>query len=255
MSKLVMGGLAAVVIAVVAVGGWYFFIRDDAPPPVDLESALSSITTTPSSPTTASGTTASGTTAAAPTTATNQTTGQATGVNGTWVPDTTQQTFLGYRVQEELVRIGATTAVGRTSGITGSVTIANNSVTATTITADLTKLASDSSQRDGQLRNQAIETNKFPNATFVLSEAIPLTDALANGEAFSTTLKGKLTLHGVTKDVSIPIEAKVQNGLLVVVGSTQILFSDYSINKPNGANVVSIEDKGILEIQLILKKS
>lgn len=254
MSKMLMGGLAGLVAVVAIAGGvWYFLIREDAPPEVSLDSALSSLNT-PAAGSTTAATTASGATSAAPTTATNTTASQATGVNGTWVPDTTQQIFLGYRVQEELARIGTTTAVGRTTAITGSVTIANNSVTAATITADLTKLASDSSQRDGQLRNQAIETSKFPTATFVLSEAVALPAGFANGDVLTTTLKGKLTLHGVTKDVSIEAEGKIQGGFLVVVGDTQILFADYSINKPSGASVLSIDDKGILEIQLVMKK-
>ncbi len=254
MSKMLLGGLAGLVAVVAIAGGvWYFLIREDAPAEVSLNSALTSLNTPVGGATTAA-TTTTGTTAAAPTTATSTTAGQVTGVNGTWVPDTTQQTFLGYRVQEELVRIGTTTAVGRTSGITGSVTITNNSVTAATITADLTKLASDSSQRDGQLRNQAIETSKFPTATFVLSGAVALPAGFANGDVLTTTLKGKLTLHGVTKDVEIQAEGKVQGGLLVVVGDTQILFADYSIKKPSGASVLSIDDKGILEIQLVLKK-
>jgi hypothetical protein len=41
----------------------------------------------------------------------------------------------------------------------------------------------------------------------------------------------------------------------VVVGSIDIKFSDYSISKPNGASVLSIEDHGTMELQLILKKS
>jgi polyisoprenoid-binding protein YceI len=68
-------------------------------------------------------------------------------------------------------------------------------------------------------------------------------------------LIGKLTLHGVTKDVSIPAQAQLKSGLLVVVGSIDIKFSDYSISKPNGASVVSIDDHGTMELQLFLKKS
>lgn len=253
MSKLILGLGGLVAIVVVAGAGWFFFLREDAPEEVSLDSALQSLNT-PASGTTpgTGGTTAAG---ASPTSvATNTTASQASDVNGTWVPDTTQQTFLGYRVVEELARIGTTTAVGRTSAITGRVMIADDTVTAATITADLTKLASDSSQRDGQLRNQAIETSKFPTATFELTESIDLPAGFANGEALKTTLKGNLTLHGVTKAVEIPAEGKIQNGLLVVVGSTTILFADYNINKPSGASVLSIEDKGVLEIQLILKK-
>ncbi len=238
--------IAAALAIIVAAGGafWYFVLRDDAPPEVSLASAVNSLTTKTPATTSAGNTT----------TATTSSSNPSTGINGTWTPDSSQQTFLGYRVNEELARIGFQTAVGRTPGVTGSVVIDGNAVTSATIEADMTKLASDSRQRDGQLRNQAIEYSKFPKATFVLADKVTLPATLADGQPFETTLKGKLTLHGVTKDVSIPVKGQLQSGFLVVVGSTNIVFADYQISKPNGANVLSIEDHGIMELQLFLKK-
>jgi polyisoprenoid-binding protein YceI len=243
-TKVLFGTLLGVVAVLAVAGGafWYFVLRDDAPPKVSLAGAVNSLTT----PTAG---------ASVATAAASGASSSATGINGTWVPDTTQQTFLGYRVNEQLARIGVNTAVGRTKVVTGQVVIDGNVLKSATITGDLTRLASDNNLRDGQLRNQAIETNRFPNATFVESVPITLPDSLASGDQFSTTLNGKLTLHGVTRDVSIAAQAQMKGGLLVVVGSIDILFSDYSISKPNGANVLSIEDHGVMELQLFLKKS
>jgi hypothetical protein len=55
--------------------------------------------------------------------------------------------------------------------------------------------------------------------------------------------------------VTLPVQAQLKDGLLVVVGSLKVTFSDYSISKPQGASVLSIEDTGIMELQLILKKA
>jgi hypothetical protein len=41
----------------------------------------------------------------------------------------------------------------------------------------------------------------------------------------------------------------------VVVGSTEILFADYNISQPRGMSVVSIENKGIMELQLVFGKA
>ncbi len=250
--RLLLTLAAAVAIIVVAGGAfWYFILRDDAPPEVSLESAVGSLATkTPAAGTAATSTTGGGTPAA-----TTSSSSTAPGINGTWTPDTSQQTFLGYRVNEELARVGFQTAVGRTTGVTGTVVVENNTVTSATIDADMTKLKSDSNMRDGQLRNQGIEYSKYPRATFVLGDRVTIPANLTEGQQFETTLNGKLTLHGVTKDVSIPVKAQLQSGLLVVVGSTNIVFADYQIGKPNGASVLSIEDHGVLELQLFLKKS
>jgi polyisoprenoid-binding protein YceI len=241
------------VLGVLGFAAWWFIFRDDAPPKVSLAGALDSITATTA--TTAPGNDpSSGSTPGAA--ATSSTASATTGdLSGTWVPDTSQNGFVGYRVVEQLVRIGANTAVGRTSGVTGQVVIAGNTVQSATITADMTKLQSDNNQRDGQLRNQAIQTSRFPTSQFVLSNPVTIPDGLPQGQSVEVTLVGTLTLHGVTKAVSIPAQAKLSNGLLVVVGSIDIKFSDYQISQPNGASVLSIEDHGTMELQLFLKRS
>lgn len=242
---LVLAGVAGVAVIAAGVLFWYAVLRSDAPPKVTLAEALGSIGTS-----TVVETSSNATTPAASTQASS-----ASGVNGTWSPDTAKANFLGYRVGEELARIGTQTAVGRTSAVTGEVGISGDKVTSAKLTADLTQLKSDSNMRDGQLRNQAIETSKYPRATFELTDAVTLPSTFATGGAFETTLKGKLTLHGVSKDVSIPVQGQLKDGLIVVVGSIDIKFADYSISKPNGASVLSIEDHGIMEFQLFLKHS
>lgn len=62
---------------------------------------------------------------------------------------------------------------------------------------------------------------------------------------------GDLTLHGVTKQVAIPVEGQFTNGQVVVVGSLEIVFADYMIDKPSAASVLSVDDHGVLEIQLV----
>lgn len=241
-----LAGLALLVVAGFAV--WYFALRDDGPEAVSTESALEALenrTATAQSGAPGTSTPASGAqTPAAP----------SPGVNGTWALDSTLGSFVGYRVKEELAGIGGTTAVGRTAGVTGNLTIAGNKATAATITADMTTLKSQESPRDGQLRNQGIEYSKFPTSEFKLTS----TDIPAGVEAGQTakvTLKGSLTLHGVTKEVSMPAEVTLKDGVLVVVGEVELQFADYAIQKPTAARVVSMEDKGVMEVQLFFKKA
>ena len=75
---------------------------------------------------------------------------------------------------------------------------------------------------------------------------------LAAGEPISIEANGTLTLHGVTKAVVIPIEAVLEDGVMVVVGSIPILFADYEIAQPQSPILVSIEDNGVMELQLFL---
>lgn len=235
--------VAALVVVAALIGGgfglWYLFLRPAGP-------AAVADATLPPVPTASSGATAKPLGAG--------------GVGGTWNVDTsigtftsvedTSGNFVGYRVQEQLAGIGANTAVGRTPKVSGSLTIAGTKVTAVEITADLTALKSDDNGRDGRLRDQGIETGRFPDATFKLTSPIDLGTIPADGTEIAATASGQLTLHGVTKDVQIPLKAKLSGSTIVVTGSVPIVFADYSIQKPESFKVLSIDDHGTMELQL-----
>ena len=259
-TRLLIGGgaLAIAVIAVVAVLVWWFVIRDDSPPPVSLGEAVSTVeeeatpSPTPSPAATAATATA---TAAATAAATSEPAADAPGLDGTWTLAEGRENFVGYRVEEELATIGYKEAVGRSPTIEAAITIAGGRLTGVTVTADLRDLKSDDSRRDGALRNQALESNRFPTATFELTEPVDVPTGLAGGEPISIEANGTLTLHGVTRAVTIPIEAELANGVLVVVGAIPILFADYDIAQPRSPILVSIEDNGVMELQLFLDRT
>ena len=216
--------LVAAVIAVGIAGVWYFFIRDDAPAPVSLETAVSSVqqtaTATPAPATaTAAPATATATTAAAEATATAApaSTPAATATptpteepaaeaawpddpTGQWVASSAGETFVGYRVNEVLAGIGAFTAVGRTSAVTGSLAFDGAAITSVEIEADLTQLRSNDSRRDNTLRSQSLETGTYPTASFSLTQPIALDAVPAEGDGISVDAVGELTLHGVTNE-------------------------------------------------------
>ena len=112
--------------------------------------------------------------------------------------------------------VGAKTAFGRTPDVTGSLTIDGTVATAAEFTADLTTLQSDDSRRDGQLRNQGIQTGRFPTATFKLTQPIDFGTIPTDETTVSVNATGELTLHGVTKTVTIPLDAKLVGDTIVV---------------------------------------
>ncbi|MBX7112264.1 MAG: YceI family protein, partial [Dehalococcoidia bacterium] len=180
--------------------------------------------------------------------------GGASGLSGTWKIAPDSQSFVGYRVQEQLANVGAATAVGRTSGITGSLVFDGSKITDVTIEADLSKLQSDRSQRDNALRQQALETNRFATAAFKLTQPIQVGGTPEAGKTIEATAVGDLTLHGVTKSVSIPLQGQLVNNQVVVVGTLDIVFADFNIAQPRAVTVLSVENHGLLELQLIFAK-
>ena len=186
----------------------------------------------------------------------------ADGVVGSWNVDDTIGSFsdfsdswVGYRVQEQLASIGANVAVGRTPSVTGSMTIAGTQVTAVKITADLTGLTSDDDRRDGQLRNHGIDTGTFPTAVFTLTTPIDLGSIPADGHEIDVNATGTLQLHGQTRTVTIPLKAELSGSVIEVTGSLQIVWTDYGITKPTSFIAVSVADQGTMELQLFFTKA
>ncbi len=248
----------AAVVAVALLGGfaaWWFLIRSDAPPEVDLAAAVSTLVTTTTEPPGAPATEPAGTAPAttAPAGTAPATTAAAAGAAGEWIVDAAAGSFVGYRVEEELAGIGATTAVGRTAQVAGTMAIAGSTVTAVDVTADLTGLESDDSRRDRALRSRGLETEQFPESTFTLAEPIELGAPPADGQAFSGVAVGDLTLHGVTRRVEVPVEGQLTAGAIVVVGSLPIGFGDYEIEAPTSFVALSVDDNGVLELQLVFR--
>ena len=188
------------------------------------------------------------------------TSGQTQDVEGVWVVDTTvgefsfteaTSSFVGFRIDEELASIGATTAVGRTPHIEGSLAITGTSITETIIEADLTKVVTNASRRDRSVQ-EALDTGTHPLTTFVLTEEIQLDGIPTQGVTVSVTAIGTLEIMGVTQPIEIPLKAQLSGDLIIVVGSADIVFADWGVELPTSPGVVSIEDHGILEIQLFL---
>jgi polyisoprenoid-binding protein YceI len=221
------------VLAIIVVGGagfYWFFLRDDAPKRASL--------LTTSTPQETDGTGLEPTSAA-----------------GRWKIEQTTGVFVGYRVEElfggSTIKV---TAVGRTPAVTGAMTVAGTNITGTEITAadiiaDVTKLTSDKGARDQQIKSRGLETDTFGTAEFKLTQPITLPGTPVKGVEVDVTATGELTLHGQTKTVEIPLQAKWNGRTITMAGNAKLAFTDYGITAPTNA-IVSVDENGEFELQL-----
>lgn len=244
---LVVIGLGIAIVSCAVV--WWFLIRDDSPAAFDIDDATSGLVDDTDGASTDDDDA-------------NDTDGSPTtldSADGTWAVDPTAgaaagSTAAGFRVDEELSTVGNTTAVGRTTGVEATVVIADDVVTAADIVVDMTTLATDESRRDGRMHS-ALDTEQFPTATFSLAAPVALPSAPLDGETIQVTVPGELTIKGVTNPVEVTVDARIVDSTLVVVGSMPIVFSDYDVETPTAAIVLSVADEGMVEFQLFLAKS
>ena len=181
---LIIAGV--VIVAAVAIGGFLVYdqvLRGDNVAALTLPSAAPS----PAASTATAATDPSGDPTAAPSTgaAASVAGGGSTGdVAGTWTVATGSQA--GYRVTEQLANCRPSRdAVGRTDKVTGTITLTSSgsttTLTAADLTVDTTSISSDKSQRDNRLRNEGLQTDTYPTATFKLTQPVAVPAAALPG--------------------------------------------------------------------------
>ncbi len=187
----------------------------------------------------------------------------AAGLAGVWTVEAAENpgdlqgeptgSFAGFRVDEVLNNIGDFTAVGRTAEVSGSIELSGTALVAANVEVQMGTLATDNSFRDGQIY-RALNTSEFPLATFTLVEPVELPAGMADGEAFSGSAVGDLTVKGTTNRVTFDLQAQLVGDTIVAVGSSDVVFSDFGVTAPTAPIVVSVEDHGVMEFQLIFTR-
>ena len=189
-------------------------------------------------------------------TATNPVSGGTTqgsaSIAGTWKVTTGSRA--GYRVHETLAG-QSTTAVGRTSKVTGSLTVRGTSVTAARFSVPVADITSDRSQRDEQFQGRIMDAAQFPTASFQLTKPVALGSVPAVGKQLKADATGELTMHGKSRQVTFPVEAERTSSGLAVTGDIAVRYADYGIDNPSFGGFVSVGDKGTVEFLLVAART
>jgi len=159
-----------------------------------------------------------------------------------------------YRVTEQLAGISfPNDAVGSTDSITGAIVLNPDGSFGPTskIDVDLNTLTTDQAMRDGYVKRNTLEVEKFPTLTIVPTRAnglkMPLPSGMGAQAGFQ--LVTNMTLHGVTKEVVWTTIATFANDAVSGSAKTTIDFATFNLTKPSLARLVSVDDKINLEIE------
>ena len=208
-----------------------------------------SLSSEPVAVSTASATTASATAATAATSA------SATSPAGTLVFQLAQgQSQAIFRVREQLVgRELPNDAVGTTSAVSGQLAIRPDGTvdgTSSRITVDLNSLATNSSMRDGYIKQNTLQTSQYPTAEFVPTRVEGLPNPLPASGQYTFKLTGLQTIHGVQKEVTWDVTATRDGSALNGTATTAFTFGDFGMTPPSARSVLSVVDSIRLEVAL-----
>jgi len=249
------------VLVLGALGGpfvYFNFIESEPPPPLSFADVKPTPTTTIAADATTA-TTAPVATAAPlpgaptpttkPTPATTAKTVTASELDGPWHVES--GSLAGYRIGET-VGITRGEAVGRTDKVTGALTLSGTTVTAGSWTVDMASVKSDDDRRDENYRND-MDVENHPTSMFALGGPLSFGSVPADGDAITVQVSGALTLRGVTRQVTFPVQARRHQGRIETVGSIPVKFSDYGIPNPSNG-YARTDDHGLVEFLLLFER-
>ncbi|MGN5237954.1 MULTISPECIES: YceI family protein [unclassified Rhodococcus (in: high G+C Gram-positive bacteria)] len=161
------------------------------------------------------------------------------------------RTAAGYTVHE-ILRGADVTVVGSTDQVSGTATIADESLTAAEITVRVDGIATDISQRDGQFRGMVMDTANHPTATFTLTEPVDVSSLPTDGTVATVPATGILTLRGEERTVTVDVDVLRTGGSIVASGSIPATWTDWGIEPPN-LGFVAVDESGSVDFLITLE--
>ena len=141
--------------------------------------------------------------------------------------------FVGYRAAEilafEFVR-APNDAVGRTTVVSGNLTIDGSHLTHAEVTARVADLHSDVEFRDGHI-SEFLGLRSRPTATFTTNAPIDL-GSPRQGAVVEVNAAGQLSMLDTTRDVTFPLQARWNGDTIEVAGQLSINRGDYGMDIP-----------------------
>jgi polyisoprenoid-binding protein YceI len=174
------------------------------------------------------------------------------------VPETSKAT---YKVSETFINQGnrLNVAEGTTSDIAGDLFIDRTKPSASrvdTIKVDISKLASDSEQRDDMIRDHWLESKKFPTATFVGKRIEGLADTpYKDGDELTFKIIGDLTVRTVTKEVTFEAKGKIVGDTFTGTATTKFNMTDFGFDPPSIFGILKAENGVELTLTIEAKRA
>lgn len=163
------------------------------------------------------------------------------------------ESVLTYTVREKLAVLALPNdAVGRTTELSGTIYLDGRP---SRIVADLRTLQSDQPRRDRYIRYQGGPVfERYPFAEFTLTDLGDLPSQYRPGETVKQNVTGLLKIREVERPWTFAVEARLQDGALYVLGTTDFTWDDFQIPPPTIANLVQVEDTVHVEVLLVARR-
>ncbi|MGV0398410.1 YceI family protein [Corynebacterium suicordis] len=182
------------------------------------------------------------------------------GIDGPWFTVDgfgQNRTQAGYTFFEKLPAEDKTTS-GRTDNqdsesVHGELRVSDGQLQEGLVTVDVASISSDNERRDINVRKNILHTDKYPKATFAITEPTDLSGVPEDGTVGTVKVTGDLTLHGVTKKITTDLRVLRTGESVIIEGSVPVKRSDFHIESGDFVAAV-IDDEGTIDLLLVFQQ-
>ncbi|MDN6387424.1 MAG: YceI family protein, partial [Corynebacterium sp.] len=139
---------------------------------------------------------------------------------------------------------------GRTSSVDGSLVVDDGVLQEGRVTVDVASIASDIEKRDIHVRDNILHTDDYPEATFSITSPVDLSSLPEDGSVDTVTVRGDLTMHGETNEVSADLKVLRSGENVIVEGQVPVNREDFGIVSPEFV-ASQIAEEGTVDLLLV----
>ena len=121
-----------------------------------------------------------------------------------------------------------------------------------TVQVDPAEFRSGNGVRDGQARREVFEVDRFPAIVFEGDAVAGDRLTLPFGGERQLQVSGELSLHGITRPLTVEVMLQRQGDLVTVQGGFEVLLSDFEMSRPRFLALVT-DDAVQVEFDLVIE--
>jgi len=104
--------------------------------------------------------------------------------------------------------------------------------------------------RDANARRSVFETGRYPEIVLTGERFVAQSTRLQDGQSLAGTLIGTLTMHGVERDIRVPVELTRNSERIAVESQFGVLLSDFAMTRPSFLGL-TVDDEVQLTVTVV----
>ncbi|MBX2998201.1 MAG: YceI family protein [Caldilineaceae bacterium] len=151
--------------------------------------------------------------------------------------------------------IGLATVRGSTKQIEGTLQLdlATAELGPTRFTVDLVSLVTGQNDRDGWIRGNALESNRYPLAVFEPTEIQNAPTNYQEGQEANFQLVGDMTIRDITAPMTFDVTATLQGGEIRGFAEANSQMTDWGFDPPSFLGTLTVANDFIIRVDFVAR--